>query len=173
MADWLIGDCRCSCVLFDFSGASGVFSPRPRCPDRHGAETRLRGNHPYHLVDFVSIFCITGFFCWLLYFVASSRAQKKSNLIKMFILPILSLKNKIKIQILLKTWSQNNTYLGNKRIVQNFCTSRKRPVIWNPVMSSYVITIVHLNLKIHIKLIFEIGKFRILHRINAEIAICQ
>lgn len=61
MADWLIGDCRCSCVLFDFSGASGVFSPRPRCPDRHGAETRLRGNHPYHLVDFVSIFCITGF----------------------------------------------------------------------------------------------------------------
>lgn len=118
MADWLIGDCRCSCVLFDFSGASGVFSPRPRCLDRHGAETRLRGNHPYHLVDFVSIFCITGFFCWLLYFVASSRAQKKSNLIKMFILPILSLKNKIKIQILLKTWSQKQ-YLSRK---QKNCT---------------------------------------------------
>lgn len=65
-------------------------------------------------------------------------------------------------------------YLSRK---QKNCTKllhqQKKAGFWNPVMSSYVITIVHLNLKIHIKLIFEIGKFRILHRINAEIAICQ
>lgn len=112
MADWLIGDCRCSCVLFDFSGTSGVFSPRSRRPDRHGAETRLRGNHPNHLVDFVSIFCITGFFCWLLC-LWHRLGHRKSNLIKMFILPILSL-----IKILLITWSQKQ-YLSRK---QKNCT---------------------------------------------------
>lgn len=73
MVDWLIGDCGCSCVLFDFLGVSGVFFFRFRCSDRYGVEIRLRGNYFNYFVDFVLIFCIIGFFCWLFYFVVSFR----------------------------------------------------------------------------------------------------